>query len=289
MPYSLVLHCFPTNGSLSDEDLQGQKALALLLQELIQKQDAALAARLHAPGASRPFTTAILTGERGSRGRGSQEFDAAPGEIKIRITLLRDALYPLVVGCFLGEVGKTPMLKLGRSTLMVMKVTATPESGELWSAFASFEELLDRASEAEATWTLRFHTPTCFKVGDALIPLPVPRLCVQSWLRSWEAYSPRPLLTNPLERRHFLEVVEGTVSVTYTRLRLAYQDYSFDGTRTREAGFVGVCQFSVKPAKVDPQHRRLLTILTDYSFYCGTGRKTTMGMGVTKPINPGRD
>lgn len=284
MPYSLVLHCFPKNGSLTPEDLQGQKALALFLQELIQKQDEGLAARLHAPGTSKPFTTAILAGERGGRGRRSQESDDGPEGIKIRITLLQDALYPLIVGCFLTEVGKTPTLQLGRSTLMVAKVTATPESGEPWSAFASFEELLDRASEAETTWALRFHTPTCFKVGDALIPLPIPRLCVQSWLRSWEAYSPRPLLTNPLERRHFLDVVEGTVSVTYTRLRLAYQDYSFDGTRTRETGFVGTCRFSVNPKKVVSSQLKILNALVGYSFFCGTGRKTTMGMGMTEPI-----
>lgn len=288
MPYSLVLHCFPKNGSLGLEDLQGQKTLALFLQELIQKQDEALAARLHAPVASKPFTTAILQGvgspPASKRVTGSKEAESASSGIKIRITLLQDALYPLIVGCFLTEVGKTPMLKLGRSTLLVEKVTATPESGEPWSAFVRFEELLDRASEAETTWTLRFHTPTCFKVGDALIPLPIPRLCVQSWLRSWEAYSPRPLLTNPLERRHFLDVVEGTVSVTYTRLRLAYQDYSFDGTRTRETGFVGICRFSVNPKKAVSSHLKILNALVGYSFFCGTGRKTTMGMGMTEPI-----
>ncbi len=60
MPYALVLHCFPQYTALHPQDLQGQKTLALFLEELIQKQDAALAARLHAPQHSKPFTTAIL-------------------------------------------------------------------------------------------------------------------------------------------------------------------------------------------------------------------------------------
>ena len=60
MPYSLVLHCLSQRDALTSEDLQGQKALSLFLQELIQKQDAALAARLHAPKNSKPFTTAIV-------------------------------------------------------------------------------------------------------------------------------------------------------------------------------------------------------------------------------------
>jgi hypothetical protein len=60
MPYSLVLHCVSPSGTVCPDDLQGQKALALFLEELIEKQDAALAARLHAPRNAKPFTTAIL-------------------------------------------------------------------------------------------------------------------------------------------------------------------------------------------------------------------------------------
>ena len=60
MPYSLVLHCVSPSGTVCPEDLQGQKALALFLEELIEKQDAALAAQLHAPRNAKPFTTAIL-------------------------------------------------------------------------------------------------------------------------------------------------------------------------------------------------------------------------------------
>src|SRR5438105_15483768 len=60
MPYSLVLHCVSPSGTVFPEDLQGQKGLALFLEELIEKQDAALAAQLHAPRNAKPFTTAIL-------------------------------------------------------------------------------------------------------------------------------------------------------------------------------------------------------------------------------------
>jgi hypothetical protein len=60
MPYSLVLDCFPQNGALSPEDLPGQKAPALFPRELIHKQDAALATRLHKARRTKPFTTAIL-------------------------------------------------------------------------------------------------------------------------------------------------------------------------------------------------------------------------------------
>jgi hypothetical protein len=103
MPYALILHCNTQNGFISHEDLQGQKTLALFLQELIQKQDPALATLLHAPKNSKPFTTAILK-PLGSNGLGRPEdkrsahrpkaSHADQGEMKLRIALLDDGLYP---------------------------------------------------------------------------------------------------------------------------------------------------------------------------------------------------
>jgi len=93
------------SGTVYPEDLQGQKALALFLEELIEKQDAALAAQLHAPRNAKPFTTAILHRARADRepparaatdraGAGQAMLPA--GEMPIRITLHDDALYPHV-------------------------------------------------------------------------------------------------------------------------------------------------------------------------------------------------
>ena len=297
MPYSLVLDCFPQDGVLSPEDLQGQKTLALFLEELIHKQDAALAARLHEPRRAKPFTTAILqpavSGEpRHPKASGRSRKRGASGEagtdgsaVKIRLTLLDDALYPLVSQFFLQHLGSIPVLHLGQSSLVVTQVLATAESGEPWAGFARFEDLLAQASEAETTWTMRFATPTAFKSADADIPLPVPRLCFQSWLQSWDGHTPHPFFTDKAERKRFLEeVVEWKVSVVDAQISVVAQDYYFDGHHVRERGFEGVCRFAVRPAKVSPHHRKILATLVRYSYYCGTGRKTTMGMGVTGPI-----
>src|SRR4029434_5156260 len=103
MPYSLVLHCVSPSGTVYPEDLHGQKTLALFLEELIQKQDAALAAQLHAPRNAKPFTTAILhqtRTDRETRARAATDRPGAgqamlpAGEMQLRITLLDDALYP---------------------------------------------------------------------------------------------------------------------------------------------------------------------------------------------------
>ena len=288
MPYSLVLHCVSPSGTVYPEDLQGQKALALFLEELIQKQDAALAARLHAPRNAKPFTTAILhraSMHREARGRAATDRPSAgqavshTRDIHLRITLLDDTLYPCVSQFFLQHLGSVPLLRLGRSELLVARVLTTPESGEPWASFAPFEALLASAADHDTVWTVQFVTPTAFKSGDAEVPLPVPRLCFQSWLSSWDEHAPQPFFQDRTARRAFLtEVVERSVSVTYTQLQLAQETLYFDGGRTREQGFVGTCRFTVRPSKVEPAHRKILTTLAAYSYYAGTGRKTTMGL-----------
>ena len=117
------------------------------------------------------------------------------GEMQIRITLLDDALYPYVSQFFLQHLNGVPLLRLGRSVLAVSRVLTTPESGEPWAGFARFDELLARASEHETAWHIQFVTPTAFKTGDAAMPLPVPRLCFQSWLNSWDEHAPAALFS----------------------------------------------------------------------------------------------
>jgi CRISPR/Cas system endoribonuclease Cas6 (RAMP superfamily) len=86
-------------------------------------------------------------------------------------------------------------------------------------------------------------------------------------------------------------VVERQVSVDYDHLRLARHALFFDGARTGAQGFIGMCCFTVHPARVAPEHRTILAALARYSYYAGTGRKTTMGMGMTRFLggqNPNR-
>ncbi|RMF87584.1 MAG: CRISPR system precrRNA processing endoribonuclease RAMP protein Cas6 [Nitrospinota bacterium] len=302
MPYALVLHCFPQNGTITSQDLQGQKGLALFLQEMIQQQDAALSAQLHAPQNPKPFTTAILlpTGEKNrSRGpgKGKQPIlrsalspNAYTEEIKIRITLLWDMLYPVIAQFFLCHIDGPPVLRLGQSPLLISRLTVTPESGEIWSGYAGFPELWKGAPETETTWTIHFATPTTFKAGEANLPLPLPRLCFQSWLQSWDTYSGLPFFSSKAERQTFLtEVVERQVSLEYTQIRMHPYLLYFEGRQPREYGFVGTCRFSIRPTKVAPQDRKRLATLVRYSFYSGTGKKTTMGMGVTRPVSLGKE
>ncbi len=289
MPYALVLHCLSANGPLRPDDLQGQKGLALFLDNLIRNQDPSVSARLHAHKNDKPFTTALITqpgtARETTRRHGTPNDSAGSAEVKLRLTLLDDTLYPLVSQFFLQHLNGIPALRLGQTSLTVARVMGSPESDEPWAGFARFEDILAAASPVEKAWHIRFATPTSFKAGNADLPLPIPRLCFQSWLNSWDEHAPTPFFEDKAERRDFLsKVVEGNVSVTYSEVRLVKRMLFFNGVRTREQGFVGACRFAVRPTKVAPEHRKLLDALTRYSYYAGTGRKTTMGMGMTRRL-----
>jgi CRISPR-associated endoribonuclease Cas6 len=286
VPYSLVIHATPATGSLAPQDLQGQKGLALFLDHLIRERDAEAAADLHASHRAKPFTTAILTPTDADLFQGGRAQRRYNGDVRLRVTLLRDDLYALCMRAFLDGAGSgaTP-LRLGQTPLVVSKVTVTRESGEAWSGHASFDELLAGADPAAQSWAVRFCTATAFRAGDADCPLPLPRLVFQSWLESWDQHAPLGFFPDRESRRAFLQdVVEQRVSVAYDRLSMVRQALFFDGHRTAEQGFVGICRFRAS-ARLGPSHRRILSALAGYAFYCGTGRKTTMGMGLTRRLD----
>jgi CRISPR-associated endoribonuclease Cas6 len=49
----------------------------------------------------------------------------------------------------------------------------------------------------------------------------------------------------------------------------------------QEKGFEGQCQLEL-PAEINADEVKAINALADFSFYCGTGAKTTMGMGQTR-------
>jgi CRISPR-associated endoribonuclease Cas6 len=284
MPYALVLHCVPLPQTPSQDDLQGQKGHALFLQSLIGSYRPDVAEKLHDQRPTKSFTTAIMPPPDTRRGHTRLRVQST-GEVTFRITLLDDALFPIVSQIFLRDLHHPPQFRLGKTMLTVTRMLATPDCGEPWVGFAPFDDLLRSTPDVDTSWRLHFATPTVFKTGDVDTPLPLPRLCFQSWLQSWDTHAPQPFFTSAAERRDFLnDVVERYVSVTYDHLRMERQAFYFDGAKSGASGFVGTCRFQARAAKLDTKYLPILTTLIRYSYFAGTGRKTTMGMGMTRPL-----
>jgi CRISPR-associated endoribonuclease Cas6 len=110
--------------------------------------------------------------------------------LRLRITTLDDALFAPFLGALLEEAPRG--LSLGDHPYTLTRVLATPQGHRL-AGRASWEELA-QAPPAQSL-TLHFLTLTVFttsKPGGRVryLPLPEPRLILNSLLRAWQAYSP---------------------------------------------------------------------------------------------------
>ncbi|WP_234376115.1 MULTISPECIES: CRISPR-associated endoribonuclease Cas6 [unclassified Synechocystis] len=121
-----------------------------------------------------------------------------------------------------------------------------------------------------------FTSPTSFRRQGNHYPLPEPRNVLQSYLRRWNdfsglAFEPEPFLDywvpqNVVIDRHWLESVKTTA-----------------GKQGSVVGFVGAVSLVLTPqARNDgDDYGRLFHALCRYGPYCGTGHKTTFGLGQT--------
>lgn len=283
MPYAIVIHCFPKT-DLPLTHAQG-KVLHGLFYEILQKASAVKGDAVHSVAGLKPFSTALLLSERQRRA----EFIRAGEEIKIRFTFLDDSLYPLLARYFLSAPDLS--FELVRTELTVVRILATPQSGEEWAGCATFEEIYERASEEEKQFSFQFVTPTFFKRGggptypDLIVPLPLPDLVFKSLLRNWNQFSPVPfeeeaLLTDVFA--HHLEMIHHRITSQLARLVFQKADGHYQSSVF--PGFVGSCTFRLVELH-DPGIVKTLNTLADLAFYAGVGAKSTMGFGVARRIN----
>ncbi|MFQ5905358.1 MAG: CRISPR-associated endoribonuclease Cas6 [bacterium] len=201
--------------------------------------------------------------------KGRKAFTLSPlfvsrGRAWFRVSFLEDRFFPSFTQYFLKH--PVPVVSLDTAELHVEEVITLPDG---WSGYATYEELLAGA-RPETELTLEFKSPTAFRQGDLVLPLPMPKLVFQSYLERWEQFSPVALLPDLIER------AERGLGVARHRI---WTRPFFDG-HGLVPGFVGRVTFIIKG--LDKEVVRQLNVLADYAFYAGTGWKTTHGMGLTR-------
>lgn len=267
MPHAFVLHLHP-ECNLFPSDGEGRHLHALFL-DLMRQADPAVAEGLHGEAAVRPFTVGPLRPLDRDAGRAREQGEGLPAgtPCALRVTLLEDGLFAPLSRLFLTG---SPCLRLGQKALIVSRLLATSESGAPGVGIVSYRDLEEGAGVSRHI-ALRFLSPTAFRDGDHDLPLPVPALAFGSYLRRWDALSGRPMPEDTAEaiRRHVM--LSG-----FDRLR----PVEVRDQRSRGMGFVGRAFFEMDPKAGEGLVRRV-NALADFAFFCGTGKKTTMGMGQT--------
>jgi len=199
-----------------------------------------------------------ISGLLGYRDRQGVE---AGDEFTIRIGLLDGRLMqPLLAG--LDSWGNEP-IELARFPFVLRGIYSMPGSHP--SVGSSQYQILSKTPGSSDDITLQFLSATSFKQKQFVQPFPQSDYVFGSLLRRWNRFAPEPLQFSKTEW-------EGIVS--------AY-DLKTHALKMEGGAEIG-CQGWVRYRFPNPDQARIATILANFAFFAGVGRKTAMGMGQTQ-------
>ena len=139
----------------------------------------------------------------------------------------------------------------------------------------TYIQLLENNSQTPATLKLSFLTPTSFRSKNHHFPLPVPRNVFHSYLRRWNNFS-----GTEVDRESFLDWVDENVIILRHKLESIKVAAGKKGMVT---GFTGAVEFGLsRTANEATKFVQLFYALGRVAPYCGTGHKTTFGLGQTR-------
>ena len=275
MPISTLISLIPET-DVTLRPTMGHHAHAAFLA-IMRESDPDLAERLHAQSTQKPFTVSPLIAE--GKKRDNLLHIKAGTDCKLRYTFLDDALFESFGKTFL--TAPFPTIRLGSATFQVKQWVSHATEEHNWSGNATYAELVQSA-KTDTRMSFRFYSPTAFR---QLTPrgqksrnhtyLDLVR-CYQSWINKWNAFAPIKL-----DRAEILAFISDHAQVTSVTTKSRALNFG----RHTEVGWVGTCACGFYPENsLDAHLVRAVNCLADFAFYCGTGYKTTMGMGQTRRI-----
>ena len=277
MPYAITLKCYVKSDPES-ANVSGYHIHAAFF-DILSRGDEETSAKLHSEEGRKAFTVSPLF-YKGSLVVGRWLLDKknlktkderlkTGNEVWFRVTLLDDSVFPVFSLRFLEN--PSPVIRLGKAELLVKEVKVTGGKGASWSGFSDYDKLYDSAESTDEV-TLQFATPASFKQGDTSMLFPIPRLVFKGYLEKWNKYSGIGLSDSILNR------IEDALILSHYDLRTL----PFSDGRATTPGFVGICTFKIKDR--NKEFLKNVNLLADFSFFAGTGRKTTHGMGMTRRV-----
>ncbi len=139
----------------------------------------------------------------------------------------------------------------------------------------TYHKLFDKPSPKQAKVTLSFLTPTSFRRKGHHFPLPLPTNLFHSYLRRWNDFSGMPF-----EQASFIEWVDELVIIQRHQIRSMKVSA---GKRGMVTGFTGAVELGIsKKQTTQSQEELIFYVLGRFAPYCGTGHKTTFGLGQTR-------
>ena len=285
MPHSLVLNLLPQS-PIPPQYLTGRHLHALFLT-LVSSVDSTLGDRLHDSTADKAFTLSPLQisntnspllkgGKGGSKLQYSHQQPIPAGTpCWWRISLLDDTLFGKLTQLWLNLNPNRPW-HLGPADLYITSIQGTPQSIQPWANATTYAQLYEQASDVcdglrlrNSSINLSFSTPTAFRQGQYDTTLPTRESVFNSLLSRWNKYS-------GIELSHIaIESIFPSFVNIHTEI--------LADSRSKFIGIIGEVNYKIL-GEIEPIQIKQINALADFALYAGIGRKTTMGMGMTRRL-----
>jgi len=194
------------------------------------------------------------------------------GEYFFRVTLLEDEYGAFVADGIEHVLRDKP--RGGYSLRVNQEILEVADAPRVWHK--SYAELKDETRH-DLEIALEFLSPMSFHVKGMDYALPEPRRVFESYLKRWNEFSGWVL--EPADA--LLDWIEQNVALASFDLHSAEHTYR----EYKHIGCVGRVTYCVqKSGWGDADKVHWLNVLAEFATFCGTGRKTTQGMGQTRRV-----
>lgn len=133
---------------------------------------------------------------------------------------------------------------------------------------ATFRDLQENADRFGREIRLQFTSPTFLKMGSYHIQFPVAHLLFRYYMEAWNAFSPEKIALQPA-LLEYVRLTDFKISSEKSRFGLAFQ---------------GWIDLEIERGRTENEIA-ILNMLSDFSFYCGTGLETHRGLGQTRRLS----
>jgi CRISPR-associated endoribonuclease Cas6 len=249
--------------SLTERRLSPNYAVGLhaWFLDQIRQFDPELSALLHDGGPEKAFTVSDLEGSLPVQGR--------------QVVVLANTTYRWAVSALSQRVANAFFVWLKRlpGVLDLRDVTFKITAVRLSEKATTYAALLDQ-EYPNAPVPFSFLTATSFRRKGHHMPLPWPTNVYGSYLRRWNDFSGLPI-----DQEAFLAWIDDSVIILRHRLETIKVTGGKAGSVT---GFLGAAEFGLsKEGRENEQFTQYFYALSALAPYCGTGHKTTHGLGQT--------
>ncbi|MBL0344113.1 CRISPR system precrRNA processing endoribonuclease RAMP protein Cas6 [Candidatus Villigracilis affinis] len=164
-----------------------------------------------------------------------------------------------------------------------------------WAGESSFSEVAQDVAMASSGTRVRmeFVSPTAFRNNGLDVCVPSSGQIFRSLWEKWNAFCPEPMQIHEFWPQFASDciLIDELTAINTTHWEFA------EGSRGAATGFTGTIGFSLMPkgkVKKDWQQywdgaATVMQSLANFSFYCGVGHHTTIGMGQTRVISTGNN